>query len=254
MASTSSSSIWKRWIKPSRIVPLLTLLGAGIANVLSFLSILKLSTPESIIIALLALLAIDGLVERISLLEKIDSKLQNSSTEQNLRKRADLPRVVDQAQFASEICILGVGAHFEVTQHLGFYESKIRDGCKIRVILLNPESSSLETWKLLNKSSVPKKRIESTLEALDELMQKTGVKDKCEVHLSDILFPFSIFATDLQKQSGMIIIEYHAHNVSVDERPHIKLTPSDSHYWFEYYRQQFEAAWSNSTIWKSLNP
>lgn len=244
------SSAWKAWFKPSRIFPLLTVLGAGVANVLSFLGILKLATPESIIIILLGLLAIDGLVERIGLLEKIEAKIQTSSVEQSLKRRVDLPKVADQAKFAAEICILGVGANFVIPQNLGFYESKIKGGCKFRAILLNPEGPSLEAWKLLNKSSVSKKRIESTLEVLEDFFEKPSIKGHCEIHLSDILFPFSMFATDLQKQDGSMVVEYYAYNVSIDERPHIMLTPSSSPYWFEYYQKQFESAWSNSKIWR----
>jgi membrane protein implicated in regulation of membrane protease activity len=57
MNPTNSSLHWKQWIKPNRLIPLLTILGAGTAIVLSLLGVIKLSVAENIIIALLALLA-----------------------------------------------------------------------------------------------------------------------------------------------------------------------------------------------------
>jgi len=47
--------------------------------VLSLIQVVTLSLAEGIIIALLGLLAIDGLTERINLLEKIETKLSGLS-------------------------------------------------------------------------------------------------------------------------------------------------------------------------------
>lgn len=239
-------SSWKQWLKPSRFLPLLTILGAGTANLLSLLGILKLTVPESIIIALLALLSVDSLVERIRILEKIEHRLNTVSSNQTLRKRIQMPKPNDQAANASEICVLGVSANYAIPQFRGFYENRIRAGCKVRVILLNPESNSLETWKLLSKSSYTKDHIEATLSVLKELMQKAKVKGKCEVRLSDVLYPFSIFAVNLRAETGSMIVEYYSYDVPSDDRPHIQLTALGDAYWFGYYKQQFESAWSDA--------
>ena len=69
------------------VVPLVTTVGAATAIVLSTIGILTLSLAESIIIALLALLAIDALTERVSLLQLIDQKISSLSEEQALRPR-----------------------------------------------------------------------------------------------------------------------------------------------------------------------
>jgi len=50
-------------------------LAAGVAIVLSFLKLIQLSVAEEIVIALLALLAVDALNERLSLLERMRAKL-----------------------------------------------------------------------------------------------------------------------------------------------------------------------------------
>jgi hypothetical protein len=73
--NSANSSWWKRWIKPSRFIPLLTILGAGTAIIFSLFGIIGLSVAENIILALLALLAVDALIERLSILERIETKL-----------------------------------------------------------------------------------------------------------------------------------------------------------------------------------
>jgi hypothetical protein len=50
MPPTDLTPKWKRWIKPGRLIPSLTILGAGSVGVLSYLGIVVLSIPESIII------------------------------------------------------------------------------------------------------------------------------------------------------------------------------------------------------------
>lgn len=116
---------WKRWIKPSRLIPYLTILGAGGVGVLSWLGAITLSIPEVVIIALLGLLAIDALIERLDILERIDTKLNQITTSQvNLKRRLDLPSVGEQALNASEICIITIAATTLATYHRNFLRER----------------------------------------------------------------------------------------------------------------------------------
>lgn len=239
---------WKLWFRPSRLVPLLTILGAGVAIVLSLLQILQLSTAEGIIIALLALLTVDALNERLSLLEKIESRLSNLPAGQILKKRPDILSPVEHAKQASEIWIDIVSGSSVIPPYLGFYESKLKDGCNIRVVVLNPKGPSLPAWNLLVRHTYSEQNIDSTLKVLKGLLLLKA-KGKCEVRLSNVFLPFSIFAVDPKKGTGSMIVEYHSYKVPLDDRPHIRLTTADSP-WFNYYRQQFEQHWSDATIWQ----
>jgi hypothetical protein len=251
MYSANPSLWWKRWIKPSRLVPLLTILGAGTAIILSLLGIIGLSVAENIILALLALLAIDALTERLSILEKIENKLSSLPSGQRLRTRDEIPSVETQATYASEICIIAISAVAVLPRNLPFFQKKVKSGCKIRVILLNPDSSSLQTFNLLDKGYTAKSDIERTLRLLKELAQIEWAKDKCEIRLSEVFLPFSMFAVDLQKESGSMVITYHDYRTAsiFSERANIFLTQFDDAEWFNYYREQFENFWSDATLW-----
>ncbi|MCL4295057.1 MAG: hypothetical protein KJ077_04990 [Anaerolineae bacterium] len=249
MQFVTSKSKFRQWLKPSRLIPLLTILGAGVALILSLLGLINLSVAENIVIALLGLLAIDALSERLSLLERIEKKLSNLSVEQTLRTRNDIPSLEEQAGYASEICILAVSG-ITLVRHIAFFESKLRDGCKIRIVLLDPDGPSLQTWKRLD-SRVPntESEITTTLQYFKQLIQVNKAKGRCEIRLLDVFLPFSMFATDISKETGTILLAYHVYQSAPGERPHVYLTLQDSSYWYDFYRRQFEQAWSNAAIW-----
>jgi len=246
MQSINFQSLWSRLTKPSRLIPLLTILGAGVAIVLSLFKVFQLSIAENIIIALLGLLAGDALSERLSLLEKIEAKLGNLLVGQTLRKRDHLPPVEEQAFHASEICIAAMSGIALISRHHGFFEKKLLSGCNIRIILLDPESLSVETLDLLSQFPVAKRDTASSIEYLEGLSQVHGAQGKCAVRFSNVFLPFSMFAADLSKESGSMVIEFLSYRMPFDERPHVFLTPAESPNWFDYYRQQFDKAWSDA--------
>jgi len=243
-------SWWKQWLKPSRVVPLLTILGAGITNALSLFGLLRLSTSESIIIALLGLLAIDALVERKSILEKVESLLNGPSSKQALKTRAEILTPPNHAQAATEICILGLHGATGITPYVGFYEQKLREGCKIRIILVDPSSSVIDLWEQTRGNRTTRAYLQASLEALKLLRNISGREKKCEVRLLHIYPPFSMFAIDLYKDTGSIIVEFLGYKASIDRRPHIRLTALSDPYWFNFFRQQFEDYWMDAQVWK----
>lgn len=245
MNTINSSSHLKKWLKLSRLIPLLTILGAGGTNVLLLFGVIKLSLPEGIIISLLGFLAIDALIERVSILERIDTKFRAISTAQTLKRRVEISPVEEQARNTSEIYIIAIAGTSLIINNSNFFASKMKDGCKIKAILLNPDRPSLQVWEQQSKMPRTEYYIGTALETLKRLVQMNN----CEVRLLDVFLPFSMFAVDLQKASGSMIIEYHIYQDTPEERPHIFLTSLDNQYWFNFYRQQFERAWLDATIW-----
>ena len=249
MNSQISRSGFKAWLRPGRLIPILTILGAGIALVLSLLNIIALTIAENIIVALLALLAVDALTERLSILERLDTKMRLISFNEGLRKRSEIPLVEEQAANAYEICILAVSAISLIIRYLSFFENILMKGSSIRVILLNPGSESLNAWKLQMKVTTTVSDINSSLEMLRGIMQATDAKGECEIRLSEVFVPFSMVATDIHHESGSMVVEYHTYRTTLSERPHILLAPSENPYWFNFYREQFEQLWSDSKLW-----
>jgi hypothetical protein len=166
-----------------------------------------------------------------------------------LKSRAEIPSVEEQAGYASEICIIAISGISLSVRYLAFFERKLKGGCKIRIILLDPSASSLHTWNLLNKITTAEADIKSGLNVFRALAQMDSSKGKFEIRLSDVFLPYSMFAVDLQKEFGSMVVEFHAYKRTIGERPHIFLTPQNAPKWFDFYRQQFEQAWSDATAW-----
>jgi hypothetical protein len=102
MQSTGTPLGWKRWLRPSHLVPLLTILTAGAAIVLSLLKLIELSVAEEIVIALLALLAVDALNERLSLLERMRARLEHLSAQMGQLPLANI-RLENRDAFAGTL-------------------------------------------------------------------------------------------------------------------------------------------------------
>lgn len=239
---------WKKWISTSRLIPLMTILGAGLAVVLSLLKLIDLSTADEIIIALLALVAVDALNERLNILEKIESRLRDIDSTQGLKGRYEMQNPVQQAGNASEICLCVIHGTTVIFPYVGFYATRMKEGCNIRIILLSPDSPAVGLINLRSKHSQTKQHIISALDTLEGLVGMQA-KGRCEVRLASTSIPFSMFAVDLNKPSGFMNVEYYAYKVAIDDRPHVFLAASDCPYWFTYYKQQFEAIWSDSMTW-----
>lgn len=248
MQSQKRTPRWKTWFKPSRLIPILTILGAGTAIVLSLLDILTLSIAENIIIALLALLAIDALTERLSILDGIEARLQYLSAGQTLRSRSDVPTVDTHAAHATEICFIAISGISLKVRYFGFLENKIKNGCKVKVLLLDPNGVGVQASKLISRVTTAESDIQTALESFKEL-SKIKSKGKFEVRLSPAFIPFTMQAVDLQKPTGSMVVEFHTYKKTLNERPHIFLTALDHPQWFEFYRKQFEQAWADSTSW-----
>ncbi|MCK6622652.1 MAG: hypothetical protein L6Q94_19355 [Calditrichia bacterium] len=241
---------FKFWFKPQRILPLLTIVGAGLVLVFSMLEVIKLSVADSIIIALLALIAIDSIVERLSILENIEGKINNTFGGKSLRSRTELWDFEKHSAHASEICILAISAISMSGRFAHIFENKVRSGCKIKIILLNPQSESLKSLELTNRDQAAVHDIKASLAAFEPLIKIKNRNGKCEIRLSDAFLPFSLVALNLSRDSGEMVVEYHSYKSPFGEQPHVFLTTKDNAHWYKFYRDQFEKAWNDSVLWK----
>ncbi|HBG74918.1 MAG: hypothetical protein A2X25_07545 [Chloroflexi bacterium GWB2_49_20] len=249
MKQQKSISPWRNWLKPNRIIPLLTILVAGSTGILGIFNLVKISPVEGIIIALLALLAVDGLTERLSILEKIEAQLGSYTMGETLMSRSKLLPPSEIASSASEIAFVGVSGISIFVNHLGFFEQKFISGCKLRFILLDPESPSLQTWNLMSKVTTTETDIKSALELLKGLVRAKKAKGKCEIRLLKVYVPFGLLISDPYKDNGQMNVEFYTYKTTLSDRPHIQLSRTHDRQWFEFYVKQFEEIWSDSQEW-----
>jgi len=234
---------WKSWLKIGRLIPLLTISAAAIVGILSLLGRLQVTMAEGVIIALLTLLSIDALVERLSLLEKIDACLEGLPQPEQLRDRSKLIRIEHLANDAKEIYAAGISLVSIIPPYVDFYMQKLNEGCDLRFLLLNPKSNAVTAWDQELLSQTTKNEIETSLKVLKELIAVKNSKGKCEVRLSRAHLPFSLVIVDGQKDYGKMTVEMLVYKKNLHDRPHMVLTKLGNYRWFQFFHNQFESLW-----------
>ena len=223
-----------------------------VAFILVALSLFGVATERlvaSITLAVLGLLAISTLGTR----DYIEEQLRKfpASLASTLKERSELPPIKERGQDASEIVVAGVSLITAVVPNLGFFEQKMKAGCRLRFLLLDPSPSpALQTWDSISKVPNTKADIEQSLKSLEVLihLEKT-TKGKCEVRLANVFLPFGIAAFDPSKDTGFMSVEFVIYKKALGERPHIKLMRANDKKWFDFFKSQFEDLWVESVKW-----
>jgi len=231
---------WTRWLRLDRLVPFLTLFGAGLLGTLALLGKIQVDLAHGAIITILVLLASDALVARIGVLERIEEKLPSSKASTTLRPHSLIVKTSEQAATAREICICGIHNSLAIVPHEGFLKARLKDEMKIKVVLLDPSSDNTRVWdRITNKEpGSTSRQIESSLSVLRVLDSALG--GLIQVRLVDIILPFSIFGVDLERPWGSITVEYQFFGVATDQRPHIRMSRNGRDEWYEFYKSQFD--------------
>jgi hypothetical protein len=247
-----SRAKWKDWVRIRRLIPIATVLGALTVGILSLLHLFQPTVAEGIIITLLGLLALDSLVERVGLLEKIEERTSLLPSSDQLKDRSKLIDIREMGISATEIAAAGPTLVQLVTPNFDFFAQKMREGCNLKFMLLDPKSPAWEVW---HQGQIAPTRgdINSSLNILCELMRMKDVKGKCEVKLSQTYLPFSVVMTNPEKESGQMNVEILALKVSLHNRPHVYLTKRAHERWFNFFHDQFEQHWSTTTN-RSITP
>lgn len=238
---------WKSWLTIGRLIPLLTILAAAIVGILSLLGHFQVTMAEGVIIALLTLLAIDALVERLSLLEKIDARLERFPETEQLKDRSKIIRMEDLATGATEICAAGISLISIIPPYVDLYIQKLREGSNLRFLLLDPASTAIKVWDQQQLAATTKSDIQTSLRVLNKLMQLKDAKGKCEARLTNTHLSYSLLIVDGKKEGGKLRVEIFVYKKNLHDRPHLHLTKRDNYKWFQFFCDQFESLWQDST-------
>jgi hypothetical protein len=235
----------------SRIVPVVTVSAAAVTEALAQIGVLQLTVAEQVIVGLLALLAIDAFAERMGILRRIEAFICEANSVPALGIRRSIPKPDEFAKNASTIDILAVSAFSVVPPHTGFYRERIDHGCRIRVLVVDPDSAGVGVHARqshLKQAAQPEEvcrmHIQSTIAALAPLLKSK----KVQLGLSPIFAPFSLFAVDREKDSGATVVEFHTYRTDLDGRPHVVLARQQQAHWFDFFRKEFETMWDDSRL------
>lgn len=244
-------SQWKKWLRPGRLVPLVTAAAAMAVGLLLVSGKLPDAQVEGIIVIILGVIAFDALTERLTVLEKIEGRLEGLSGGGSLRGRERLQHPKLWISRAGAIDVAGISAISLTTVYGSFLEEQVREGCRFRFLLLDPASDAVATWKsMVRETDAVEEDIQRSLQHLGSLRARAASPDQVEVRLARVFPPFSLFAVEPARKRGTMIVELHAHRAAVDQRPHLHLVRQQDEVWFSFFLTQFEALWEEAEPWQ----
>ncbi len=238
------------------IIPLITI-------VLAFLGVSGLIqsstfTTDKLILALLGVLAIDTVVERLGYLSRIEDSIKSLSLTTSkplLVNRATLNSDESFDHFVARgrnVLIAGITLVGTVGPLRTFFKTTMQQGTKLRFLLLDPESAGIHLAARFHGISPESMRndILSSLEHLRQLMDSTcGNKGgSIEVRLLKAIPDAGIVVRDGNRDTGEIRYEMYLFQTDVSGRPAFCLRATDGEI-FRHFRDAAERAWNDSTPW-----
>lgn len=249
----------KRLFTLRNLAPMLIILGAIIGS-LGFTPFGIRFTNEQIILALLAFLAIDSLVERLDLLSDMEEgirHIRNAVTAKVnaslfFKKGVDFPRMEQLIKDArKDIWIAGVTltSTMAITGEL---VEKMLDGCNIRILALDPRGKRFDmASEYFNVNpEYAADRIELTLRNIYWRLAQPN-NGSFEVRTIDNILSTGYLIIDPESQSGWMNVRLYLYGWGAKNAPLFTLRRSEDPNWFEIYLSQFKEAWDDA---KQFNP
>jgi hypothetical protein len=232
------------WISFKRLVPLgtaLFALGAEVAHVFGLAPTLDV---EAVVLFVLALLALDALVERVGIVERIERHLSRLETPSVLRDRAELVKIDELAFGADELAACGATLFSLVPQQHDFLLKKLNAGMSMRFVVLDSKSPA---WQIWNDVEIPTPTdLDTTLKTFASLMNK-HTAGNIEVRVAPFMLPSSLVIANTSQTTGRMNVEFAFNGVAtLPHRPHIYIARSSSPQWFEFFCDRFEKLWERS--------
>lgn len=243
----------KKQLTRERIFIYLIMLGAflgaiGIPQRLGFPS-------DQTLLALLGILAVDMLVERLGYLEKIEARITEIEkkieprTDDLFRTRQEVPPPFPSwLQECEEMWVSGK----DLVNLLRQYGRQIQEAAQtkkkcFRFLILDPDDQEL--MEIVARSTGlylgPEERaagIHEALAILGRIVEDTP-RDAVQVRLANWVPTHTHVIVDGRTHRGRMIVEMFGFRIAAGERLHITLTRAKDPRTFEYHLEQFERMW-----------
>jgi hypothetical protein len=232
----------------------LLLITAALLGLIGIPQRIGIST-EQLILALLGILAVDTLTERIGYLAKIEEQVlklgikieTKISADDVFRSRAELPNFVSLLEVYEEIWVSGVSLFGLVESFGKKIEEATQKGKKFRFLMVDPENS--EHWKIgaISSYTFPspsdmQQLSRNSLKRFNSIAEHSP-KGSIEIKVADYFTPVTYVIADGNKPHGQISVEFYGFRISSSERYHLLLKQKNDDRLFTFHLGQFEKMW-----------
>lgn len=213
-----------------------------------------------VVLAMLGLLAIDSLIEKIGYFEEINSRLikieRIVAPHPNtilLKTRENLDSFSERISEVDNIFVLAISANNLITNEYSTILQGLKKGTNFKFVLLSPDNPGLQAVSDSSPSSseisAQKEWIERSIDMISNLA-KEEVKGTIELRLFNGLPTTSLLAYDFEIDSGWIQVEPHLYKRSPTHRPLYTLNVNSKSPWIDYYRELIDDVWKFSSEYK----
>ena len=247
-------SVWRaaRRVVTDEYLDLYILAGTAVVfTVLGVAGVSDVKVLSSVVLALLAFLALSQIRSRRHLLDI--AKAERSDPFSLLRSSFPDELISLRAK-ASSLTLIGVsmartvqgGARTELRQMLAA-------GGTMRVLLVDPGNEELLKTASSQRPHDPtparlRKRIEATLDELAELRDRTG--GRVEIRVASFLPAMGISVMNEDRKDGVIVLQHHEHKPAGEAAPIIQLKATDG-YWYHHFLAEANRMWKDGSPWPS---
>lgn len=215
-------------------------------------------TSDQIIMALLAFLAIDSMVERLELLTNIEQEVKSISKSLSPKiasasffRERDINHVrnlIDESR--NEIFVAGITLDSMVTL-VDVLHAKLKQGCKIRILALHPSGKAIQEMAKFFASSPEfmSARIKSNLDVLDSRLRQV-TNGSLEIHVLDSVFTTGYIISDPTTVKGQMSVQLYNYWIRAYRSPLFELSSQGDKEWFPLYLRQYEKYWEHSSEYK----
>jgi hypothetical protein len=209
------------------------------------LDIFNLASPDvltNITLAVLALVVSISLSTRESL-DELSRKLTKTQSADDFfwtTKRSVEPDI-SQAKY---IGFGGAVLSRTLRDYSASLEKRLIVGAKVRIILMDPESTAPDQAVLRSKGVSSRQFYIDTLRpTIERVGMLANASDNVELGLLPYKPAFGMIVIDPDEPYGRIIVEMYPHH-SDSFSPTFELHPDRDPHWYKHFREQFENLWN----------
>lgn len=198
-------------------------------------------------LAILGLVAYSNIVNRFKV-EDLQTKLEESI---NTLFVSEFPDSLQHDLLRGKtIWLTGVSLARFVRSNYSLLENKVRQGCKMRVLLVRPDGEAIRmtTIRVYKPTTVEQQRAE-VLSSLNDLANLRGINPaNVEIRVIDYPLNYGVRVIDPDAHNGVIYVEHYAFKTD-DATPRFILSPKDG-VWYERFRQEVTNQWNYAKEWQ----
>jgi hypothetical protein len=251
--STPETAAWQ--LRLSRLVAdenldlWLLAAAAAVFTVLGIVGVADQTLLASVILALLAVLALSQIRLRRHIAEIAEAGRVRATAVLQEEFPPDLAKRREQAR---DVLLIGIALSRTVQSYREPLRKALADGARVRIMVVDPLRHDL-----LRATQPPppglrgRHRIEHSLAELEEI--RTTTPGNLEIRVASFIPGIGVNALDTATANGFLSIQHYEFE-SVDEPAPIMVFTPDEGRWYRRFLAEAERMWAAGTPWTSLPP